>query len=260
MRKKTVSFPAKSTDRFPYANLEIFMTIKHFICNALGWVGDFFSLIFPHLCTTCNQTLVEGEKHLCYPCLTKMPFTGYAMHRENPVTEIFWGRILIETGTSLLHFQKGSIVQRLIHAFKYQGNLKLGLLLGEMLGQTLSSSPHYNTIDAIIPVPLHPSRLKERGFNQSEIIARGVSRAINKPVQAQWLMRNLATQTQTRHQRWARWGNVADAFEAKPAVAGKNIILIDDVITTGATLEACAIKLSKSGTGKLWLASLALTQ
>ncbi|MDR4988087.1 MAG: phosphoribosyltransferase family protein [Bacteroidales bacterium] len=178
------------------------------------------------------------------------------------MTKIFWGRVCLETGTSLYYFQKGGKVQRVIHQFKYKGNTALGFYLGEMLGRDLRSSGFYEDIDCILPVPLHPKRERMRGFNQSEVIARGIAASMSVPCHPSWLIRKKATATQTRRARFSRWQNVAEVFEtpSPELLVNKSVLLVDDVITTGSTLEACAQKLLAVEGVRVWVATLAITE
>ena len=221
----------------------------------------FFTLVYPRTCCSCGSVLVTGELHVCGFCRAAMPRTDFFSQVENPLKQRFWGRVPVETGTSLFYFQKGGRVQRVIHQFKYRGNLKLGFFLGRLLGLTIRDSPHYNGLDLIIPVPLHPDKERTRGFNQSEVICRGVSDVLNIPCRANLLIKVDETATQTKKDRFCRWENVSEVFKVtdEAALLSKNILLVDDVITTGATLEACALKLLHVPGVKVWVATLAIT-
>ncbi len=199
---------------------------------------------------------------MCGFCRKDMPRTDFYMYKENPLTQRFWGRVQVESGSALYHFQKGGRVQRVIHQFKYRGNLSLGVFLGRLLGLSLLQSEHYADVGMIIPVPLHPAKLRARGFNQSEVICRGVSEAMNVPCSAGLLVREKETATQTRKERFMRWENVSAGFKTPDplAVTNKNILLVDDVVTTGATLEACAQTLLHIPGVRIWLATLAITE
>ncbi len=222
---------------------------------------SFITLIYPRSCCGCSGILVTGEEHLCGFCRVEMPRTDFFMYKENPLTRRFWGRVPIQTGSSLFHFQKGGKVQRVIHHFKYRGNIALGVYLGRLLGLSLKKSEHYTGIDMIIPVPLHAAKERKRGFNQSEVICRGVSKTLMIPAFDNLLIRKEETSTQTRKERFRRWENVSDVFDTPDpqALENKNILLVDDVITTGATLEACAQTLISVPGVKVWIATLAVT-
>lgn len=177
----------------------------------------------------------------------KLPKTNFHKVRNNLVEKTFWGKIKIEHATSYFFFVKGSVYQEMLHRLKYKGRSDIGVYLGTRFGHELAQSPDFSSIDQIIPVPLHPDRLKTRGYNQSERIATGLSNAMNIPVNTQSLKRKTYTETQTLKSKDERWENVSSAFEADmPAnLNGKHILLVDDVLTTGATIEGCAIALQK---------------
>ncbi len=237
------------------------MILRTGISIVSAYLKNFFTLVYPHTCCACGKVLVADEEHICMYCRLLLPKTRFHRHRENQLTKIFWGRQPIETGTSLYYFQKGGKVQRLIHQFKYRGNTSLGFYLGGMLGRDIATSPIYKGLNYILPVPLHPKKERLRGFNQSEVIARGIASSISIPCSKKLLIRNQETSTQTRKNRFHRWQNVSDVFETpNPAeLEGKSILLVDDVITTGSTLEACTQKLLTIKGVKVWIATLAIT-
>ena len=172
----------------------------------------------------------------------KMPKTGFEDCDNNPVSKIFWGRVQVRAGTSLFRFEKGSAYQALLHDLKYRGNRKAGLYLGRLLGQALKHT-RFSDCDLMVPVPLHRKRLKQRGYNQSEIIARGASEITGIPVASSLIGRKRNMRSQTLMNRQERFENMARAFtlcDYFPDLHGKKILLVDDIITTGATLEACS--------------------
>lgn len=237
------------------------MIIKPSFSVLSVWLESFINLVYPKTCCACGSLLMTDELHVCISCRMLLPRTRFYKHRENQLTKIFWGRIPLETGTALYFFYKGSKVQRLIHQFKYKGNTELGFFLGSLLGQDIKSSPNYAGINCIIPVPLHPKKKKQRGFNQSEVIARGIASCLSVPCYDYLLIRKQETSTQTRKNRYNRWQNVSDVFETPDTsqLVNKSVLLIDDVITTGSTLEACAQKLLAIKGLKIWIATLAIT-
>ncbi len=219
---------------------------------------DFISLFYPNLCAGCQRSLVRRERVLCIDCRLTMPRTDFHTFRENPVHRLFRGRTQVESSTSLLYFHKGTGVQQMLHQLKYKGNTDLGEELGQELGRTLKKSELFAGIDAVIPVPLHPKKEKQRGYNQSMVIAKGVAVALEVQTRKN-LVRSANTSTQTRKSRYERWQNVETVFKIKnPAsLEGKHILLIDDVVTTGATIEACANELLKIPGTKVSIATVA---
>lgn len=206
------------------------------------WVNDFINLFFPNLCRACGKPLVAHENILCLSCLYKLPKTNFHMYENNPVSRIFWGRVNLSSATSFLFFNKGGSVQKLIHQLKYKGSIETGNFLGELMGNDLIKSDLYNTIDAIIPVPLHKKKLHIRGYNQSDIIARGIGKSMSIPTVSNTLIRTEFTETQTKKARYSRWENVKGKFgiNNQEDIEGKHVLLVDDVLTTGATIESCA--------------------
>lgn len=221
---------------------------------------DFLFLVYPPVCEVCLKNLQRGESFLCMHCLFSLPRTDFNMHKENPLTKLFWGRVQIETGTALFYYDKGGRVQKLVHRLKYKGGIALGNYLGKQLGHHIRSSGHFCGLDYIVPVPLHKDRLKKRGFNQSEIIGHGISTVIEVPQRASILVRVSATQSQTRKRRFMRWENVESVFSVNISeeIRGKHVLLVDDVITTGSTLEACASRLIEQG-ARVWVATVGVT-
>lgn len=204
--------------------------------------------------------MVRGEQTLCVSCLMKLPQTNFHKMRNNMIEKSFWGRIRIERATSFFFFMKGSDFQHLLHALKYKGRSDIGVYLGKRFGNELVTQPDFRNFDRIIPVPLHADKLKKRGYNQSEMIARGLSKAMNIPVDTKTLVRTTFTETQTKKSRIERWENVKSVFSANPAINlnGQHVLLVDDVLTTGATIEGCAqALLDKNPTVKISVATLA---
>jgi len=220
---------------------------------------NLLELFFPTLCITCGNRLVTQEKFLCIDCWHDLPVTNFHFDAENKVARLFWGRVKLENATAFFAYNKGSNYQHLIHFIKYKGLKELGFETGRRFGIALSASPDFNSVDFVVPVPLHPKKQKQRGYNQSEWIARGISESLKKPVSLFNLKRNLHTSTQTRKNRYERWENVENIFElTRPEeFKGKHILLIDDVVTTGSTLESCAFQLLQVENVKVSIATLA---
>lgn len=226
------------------------------------WLTDFFNLFFPNLCNACGKSLVKDERIICLECYFKLPVTNFHKHSDNPVARIFWGRVDLTSATSYMFFNKGGHVQKLMHRLKYQGSTETGVYLGELLGNELKNSSLYSGVNLVIPVPLHKKRLKQRGYNQSDFICRGIGKSMNIEVDTISLIRNKYTETQTEKSRYSRWENVKDKFAVIDVekLIGKHLLLVDDVLTTGATLEACAQKLLEIPDVKVSVATLAYAQ
>ena len=212
------------------------------INNILKSVDDFTSLLYPHRCYSCGNNLTDYEKYICFDCLYSLPRTNFHLEKDNPVNRLFWGRVNIFSACSFFHFHKGGNLQTLIHKLKYEGRKEIGEELGQLFGVELYKSADYSTVDLIIPVPLNEKKQKSRGYNQSTQIANGIAQSINADVCESCLIRPKHGETQTNKTRYERWENVKSAFQlAEPSyIEKKHVLLIDDVVTTGSTLEACA--------------------
>lgn len=206
---------------------------------------DFISLLFPRICYGCGSQLLRNERTICTECYVLIPRTGFHLTPGNPVEQLFWGRCRLTGAAALSYYTKDSRIRRLIHNLKYRGIREIGPELGRIYGNSLKDSSFLEGIDVIIPVPLHPSKQRQRGFNQSDLIAEGLSKATGIPVDKGILERSTGTKTQTRKSRYDRWTNVCDIFRVKDHVhlEGRHVLLVDDVITTGSTVEACACEL-----------------
>lgn len=219
----------------------------------------FLDLLYPQTCEACQKPLVEGEQLLCTHCLYEMPLTSFWKLTDNPAAKLFWGKVELEQASSFFYYAKNSRYRRLVHKLKYEGRKDVGVYLGKLYGGYLAKSPLYNSVDAIAPLPLHAKRLAKRGYNQSEKIAQGIATAMQKPILLNTLHRNVYTETQTNKSRLERWTNVAAAFGVtRPELlANKHILLVDDILTTGATLEACANAMLQASHCKISVATLA---
>ena len=222
---------------------------------------DFTNLLYPELCPACDSRLTNSEKEICIKCEFSLPYTDFHLHRENPVAKQFWGRIPLHTAMALLYFTKESKTQNLMHQLKYKNQPQIGFLLGEMIGERLLAGGLQN-YDYIVPVPIHEKRLRNRGYNQSEYIANGIAERLKIPVKTKVVIRYKETKTQTKNERIERFQNLENAFMVlQPmAIPGKHILLVDDVITTGATLEACANSLNQHNPTYLSLAAAAFAK
>ena len=208
---------------------------------------DFLSLLFPRLCYGCGNHLLRNENIICTECLVLIPRTNYHKQDENPVEQLFWGRCLIQSAAAFSFYNKGSRIRNLIHNMKYKGIKEIGIVLGRIYGSSLVNSSFTENIDLIVPVPLHSSKKRSRGFNQSELIADGLSEVTGLRVNNTAVVRSVASSTQTKRSRYDRWVNVEGIFKvADPSsIAGRHILLVDDVITTGSTIESCVNEVLK---------------
>ncbi len=206
-------------------------------------------LFYPRVCAICQQWLVQGEVGVCMHCLDKLPRTGFLFQQGNPVEKVFWGRIPLAFASSYLHFRKNGLTQNLLHQIKYKGNQDLAEHLGSLFGADLKAANPEFKPEVLVPVPLHPRKEKQRGYNQASLIASGLGKVLEVPVVNDLLVRNNYSGSQTRMGRYRRWQNVETLFSVNQKVANKysKIILIDDVVTTGATAEACLNPIIQSG-------------
>jgi ComF family protein len=198
-------------------------------------------LFYPVVCENCGICLVNGESYLCLHCIEKIPKTEFLLQKNNPVEKIFWGRVPFHFATSFLHFHKDGMTQHLLHNIKYKNKQDLAIYLGKMFARDiLVSYPNFKP-DVLVPVPLHPRKEKQRGYNQAFCLAMGLGEVLNCPVDKDFLRRNIFTNSQTLMGRYRRWENVGEVFSLNNSALPLNskIVLIDDVITTGATAEAC---------------------
>jgi ComF family protein len=221
---------------------------------------SFLQVVFPHVCDGCGSDLLNIESRLCLRCFASLPETNFEEHSGNPVEKMFWGRMPIVNGTAQYYFTKESLMQQLMHRFKYKGNKELGLQLGRMMGTALKLSNRFSKVDALIPLPLFPSKEKRRGFNQATVLCEGMAEILNLPVLLHVITRPQHTETQTKKGRIERWRNIEGKFQLKESgsIQDKHLLLVDDVVTTGATLEACGNELLLAENVKLSIATLCL--
>lgn len=231
-----------------------------FISQALS---DFIDLLFPRPCLGCTKTLETSETLLCTACRLKLPETR--QHLNGGVANItkFAGKVPIEFVVSYLYFNKGGIAQKLIHQLKYKGKKEAARELGQWYGQQLKQeSELLSQVDLIVGVPLHKSRFKQRGYNQADWLADGLAESLQIPFRTDVLIRTAFKESQTRKNRLERWENVKTVFAVNKAddVVGKRVVIVDDVLTTGATIEACAVELQKAGCTSIGVITLAVTK
>lgn len=214
-------------------------------------------MLFPNVCAGCGNDMISGRTVLCLKCIDAMPETNFEWHSGNPVEKKFWGRLPLANATAQYYFTRESLMQTLMHEFKYRGNKDLGRQLGRMMGDNIGRSGRFR-IDALIPLPLFETKERRRGFNQAAILCEGIAETLKIPVVNDAIIRSAHTDTQTKKGRIDRWLNMEGRFVLNnaAALAGKHVLLIDDVVTTGATLEACGAELQKAGNVLLSIATL----
>lgn len=223
------------------------------------YIDDVISVFYPRTCMACGNTLFRHEETLCTYCLFHLPKTNFHKELDNPVSRIFWGRVGLSSAAAYYHFGKGGKVQHLIHQLKYKDHKEIGVYVGKQYGAELREEPFYSDIDTVIPVPLHLSKLRSRGYNQSEQFAIGLCSTMPAVLDVHALYRTFASETQTKKSRFNRWENVKEIFALRDeeTLKGKHVLLVDDVITTGATIEACAAMLLKIPEVKVSVVALA---
>lgn len=209
------------------------------------WLYSFISLLFPRCCVVCGRPLAKGEECICAMCNINLPRTNYHLQKDNPVEQLFWGKIPLERATSFFFYRKGSDFRQILHQLKYGGQKEIGAIMGRYMASELSASGFFQGIDVIIPVPLHKRKQRIRGYNQSEWIARGISAVTGICIDTEVIVRQKHTETQTRKSAFERWENVDGIFALHHAdsLKGKHVLVVDDVLTTGATTVACASRL-----------------
>lgn len=206
---------------------------------------ELVDLVYPQICAACDQGKPAKNSIFCVACLVGLPSTNYHLMEDNPFERQFWGRVRIRACGSLYYFIPEGRTQKLLHNIKYRKRSDYAIKLGEVYGKQLAKAERFKQISAIIPVPLHWKKLRKRGFNQSTSFAQGLAQSMGAKVDQKTLSRTRSTPTQTRKSRDERVLNMADAFGIMQGneLRGKHVLLVDDVLTTGATLEACALKL-----------------
>lgn len=205
-------------------------------------------LFYPHCCELCGTDLQQTDELLCLRCVQALPVTHFHRYAGNPVANVFSGRVMVQQATAAYYYNQSSGMQQLIHRFKYRQRPDIATWLGKQTGYQLQESSWIKDIDFLVPVPLFPRKEKLRGYNQATLLANGIAQITPLPVHPATLVRQQFTATQTKKGRTDRWQNVADAFKVSGNLpAGVHVLLIDDVITTGATTEACCVALQQAG-------------
>ena len=227
-----------------------------------SYFADFVGLLFPQLCPACGESLMANERVICTGCQYSLPLTNFHLQADNIVARQFWGKVNVQAAYALYYFTKGGKVQNLVHHLKYKGMQQIGHEMGSIAGAQLVKNDVFYSADVIIPVPLHKKRLKQRGYNQSTCFAEGLAQKLNAVVDDTSLIRARATETQTNKGRFTRFENMQEVFTVIDPEKLKNqhILLVDDIITTGSTLEACAVELLKIDGVKLSIATIAYAE
>ncbi len=215
------------------------MNIRNLVKTAFDGI---LNLFFPDYCVICGRPLADDEKYICNSCANDLPLTYIMNFENNFVVKKLWGRAPVVYGFSYMYFLKGSVTQKLLHEIKYKGGESLGRFMGEKMGVRMQELGFPSDFDVILPVPLHPARLQLRGYNQSEMIARGIAEIYHKPVDVKSVERTVFNVSQTHLSKQERWENVRNIFSlVKPArLRNKHVLLVDDVLTTGSTMESLA--------------------
>lgn len=235
--------------------------VKEILHIFTDYAQDLITFIWPSTCASCGERLFKVENTICSNCLMKLPRTHFHLWRENDFHRLFWGKVDITYASAFFYFLKENRFRKLIHKLKYQHMPEIGEVLGREFGYEIAQSV-FNEIDIIVPVPLHPKKKHLRGYNQSDMIAIGMGKGLNKPIDCKTLIRNINTATQTKKGRYERWENVHSIFTVTNPknFAGKHILIVDDVVTTGSTLESCVKEVLDAGAAKVSLAALAIAK
>jgi len=225
-------------------------------------LNTLLNFFYPRMCISCGNVLLPHERFLCLHCLYNLPETRYHEFSHSPLTQLFLGRVAVENVGAFLFYKKGNHTQKILHHLKYYGVKEVGAFLGKIYGKQLIQEEKWKTVDMIIPIPLHKKKEKKRGYNQSEWIAKGLSAGMQIPCNTNLLVRTEFTETQTKKNRFHRWQNVKEVFQLTDSdvLRDKHIIVCDDVLTTGATLEAAIQKLTAVASVKVSVVTLATAQ
>jgi ComF family protein len=223
-------------------------------------INHFISLFYPNICAVCSQNLVSGEEIICLSCLQKIPRTGLHREKDNFIEQRFWGKADLERATAFYYFNKKSEFQKILHKLKYHDGKEIGVFLGKYAAAEISENQDFREFDYIIPVPLHPNKLRKRGYNQSFCIAQGLAEVLGVKIDTENLIRVIENPTQTKKSVYERWTNTKGIFAVKDAqlFENKRLLLVDDVLTTGSTLIACAEAIHEVCNAKISIFTLAV--
>lgn len=222
---------------------------------------DFYNIFFPKICLTCGEEVENKEQLICFYCISELPLTNFSYRPENRLESSFIGRIPVKSATSLLYFHKKGLVQKLMHQLKYRNKQEIGHFFGNWLGEEMKNSNRFEQIDMILLVPLHPDKQKKRGYNQVTTFAEQMAIKLNAELRSDLLIKVSASKTQTLKNRKERSLNKENDFKLleSDSLEDKHILIVDDIITSGATLEACCMQLYRVNGIRISLASMALT-
>ncbi len=225
------------------------------------YAEDVIHLFYPQVCIGCGEDVIEKNEVLCAQCFAGLPATDYFLYAGNPVEQLFAGRILIQQAGSAFYFTKESKLQNLLHEIKYRNNTEAALFIGKQTALAIQQSGRFKDVDIIVPMPLNDRRMRQRGYNQAALIANGMAEILMKPVEDQVAIRTFNTATQTGKDRTSRWQTMQHAFAVnnRESLRGKHVLLVDDIVTTGATLEACGAAILSGGDVRLSIATVAHT-
>jgi ComF family protein len=226
-----------------------------------NYLNAFLHLLYPQICFGCGTDQIQNATPLCQLCTQDLPFTDFFSIKENLIEKIFWGRADIQSAGALLFFTKDSLVQTLITQLKYHHNKKVGVLFGRLMGEAIAVEERFKQIDLMIPIPILHSKINRRGYNQSQVIAIGMQQIFNRPIFVDVLIKRSWSNSQTKKNRKARLQQFPDLFvlENPTSIEGKHILLVDDVLTTGATLEAAIATLMIGSPASISIAVAAYT-
>jgi len=224
-------------------------------------LGSLLNLFYPSLCYGCHEEEVGTEEMLCIKCFQELPYTGFENIPGNATEKLFWGRLNLQFGVSIFYFVPGNSIQEIIHQIKYKEEKNLGIFMGRLMGQKLSKIMAQQQIDYCIPMPLHPKKEYKRGYNQASLLCMGIQDVCAVEYHEKVIVRIENTNSQTKKSRIERWNNVETIFsvQEKEKIIGKNILIVDDVITTGASTESCGQILLNNGANSVSIAGLAFT-
>lgn len=226
------------------------------------WLNSFLYIFFPRCCVVCGRPLARGEEYICTLCNIDLPRTNYHLQKDNPVEMNFWGKIPLNRATSFFYYRKGSDFRQILHQLKYRGKKELGVVMGRYIAAELMPTNFFQGIDVIVPVPLHKKKQQQRGYNQSEWIAKGISVVAGISIDTISVVRLTNTETQTHKSILERWENVDGIFELRCAdsLSGKHVLIIDDVLTTGSTIVSCASCLTEVEGIRISILTLAMAE